>query len=334
MNDRVQVSEEWIRIDGAQVLLRQHGVGEPVLLINGIGSHTGMWAPAEDSWASRRLISFDAPGVGRSPNRIPPPTIAGIAELARGVLDHLGLDQVDVVGYSLGGAVAQTLAWRHPDRVRRLVLAATSTGSGAVTGKWASIVHILSPMRYYSQAYFELTIGAMAGGQARHDPSFVYRHGVLRRMHRPNIWGYYEQVLALGLWSSLPWLSQIAAPTLVVTGDDDPLVPSANSYLLARRIPQAKLVVSPGDGHLFLFDTGSPMLGAIHEFLTAPSLTASRTWTGAKTVTEAQERAALDSTPPGMWPFGLNSAAFRILVDHSEGLRIWATPNATSGRDA
>lgn len=332
---RIAVTEEWVPIDGSDVLVRQHGDGDPVLLINGIGSHTGMWAPVEQKWSSHRVISFDAPGVGRSPNRVPPTSIPGIAEVARGVLDHVGVDRADVVGYSLGGAVAQTLARRHPERVARLVLAGTTTGAGAVTGSWNSVVHVLSPMRYYSQAYFELTIGSMAGGQARHNPQFVYRHGKLRREHRPNVWGYYEQVVALMWWSSLHWLSEIEAPTLVVTGDDDPLVPSVNSYILASRIPEARLVVSPDDGHLFLFDTESPMLPVIQEFLSAPTHETSRTWSEAQTVTPEEERALIDATPPGLFPLGMQSAVYRRLVDQFKALAASATiPSFPSREDA
>lgn len=307
--------EEWIKLRGSRILVRSQGEGEPVLLINGVGSHTGMWRPIESCWQNRRVISFDAPGVGRSPNRLAPTTIKDISEIAVAVLDHLGLEQSDVLGYSLGGTVAQTLALHHPDRVRRLVLTATSVGLGLVPGRWSSVFHLYNPMRYYSKLYYEWTIGPMAGGQARNDPMFIERHGELRRLHRPNLLGYYTQMAAISSFSSLRWLKDVQVPTLVVTGDDDPLIPPVNSYLLARRIPEARLLVSPDDGHLILFDSQSPALAQIHEFLDAADLAESTTWTQALDVTEDEEEGALSRTVAGSFPYGVLHASYRWLVD-------------------
>ena len=308
-------SEDWVKLRGSKILVRSQGRGEPVLLINGVGSHTGMWRPIESRWRNRRVISFDAPGVGRSPNRVAPTTIKDISEIALAVLDHLGIEQCDVLGYSLGGTVAQTLALNHPRRIRRMVLAATSVGIGLVPGRWSSVIHLYNPMRYYSKLYYEWTIGPMAGGQARNDPMFIERHGELRRMHRPNLLGYYTQMAAISSFSSLSWLKDIEVPTLVVTGDDDPLIPPVNSYLLARRIPEARLLVSPDDGHLILFDSESPALTQIHEFLEAADLAESTTWSSALDVTEEDEEGALSRTVAGSFPFGVYHAAYRWLVD-------------------
>lgn len=264
--------ESWVRAGGADVLVRDVGDGPPVLLINGVGSHTAMWGPVERQWPDLRLVQFDAPGVGGSSTPVVPASVTGIAAVAERLLDLLGLDRVDVVGYSFGGAVAQTLARRAPERVRRLVLVATLPGWGCLPGRWSSVIHLYNPLRYVSRTYYERTIGTMAGGQARHDPGFVARHSVERLADRPRVCGYYAQIAALSRWSSLAWLSEISVPTLVVSGGDDPLQPWANSAILARRIPQARLQVHPEDGHLMLFDDNSPALPAIHEFLTAPTL--------------------------------------------------------------
>jgi len=311
---RQQTLEDRVTLRGSKILVRSHGKGDPVLLINGVGSHTGMWRPIEDRWRDRQVISFDAPGVGRSPGRLVPTSIKGISEVALAVLDHLEIEQCDVLGYSLGGTVAQTLALNHPQRVRRLVLAATSCGYGLVPGRWSSVVHLYNPLRYYSKLYYQTTIGPMAGGQARNDPMFIERHGQLRRTHRPNVLGYYMQMAAISSWSSLGWLKDIQVPTLVVTGDDDPLIPPVNSYLLARRIPEARLLVSPGDGHLILFDSESPALARILEFLQADLLSDSATWGEALEVTEGDEKSALSQTAPGSFPFGLCHSAYRRLA--------------------
>jgi poly(3-hydroxyoctanoate) depolymerase len=303
--------EMWVQAAGGRVLVRRTGTGSPLLLIPGLGSHTGLWSPAERVWRDLDVISFDAPGAGRSPGRIPPPSVNGLARLAEELLDELGLDRVDVLGYSLGGTVAQTLARRAPERVRRLVLAATAPGWGCVPGRWQAMIHLYNPLRYFSRTHYEKTIGAMAGGQARTDASFIARHGTERLVDPPSLVGYYSQLLAAATWSSIGWLSEISAPTLVVAGGDDPLLPPVNSVMLAHRIPRARLQLHPGEGHLMLFDDASPALGAVYDFLTAPTLDDSRVWREAQVVTPADEREAVRTTSRGMFPWGLASAAYR-----------------------
>lgn len=305
-----QGADAWMDVGRSRVLIRDIGDGPPVLLINGLGSHTTMWGPIERQWSDLRLVSFDAPGVGRSATRVPPPSIPGIADVAVRLLDHLRLQRVDVLGYSLGGAVAQTLAVRAPERVRRLVLVATLPGWGCVPGRWSSLIHVYNPWRYFSGRYYSRTIGTMAGGQAR-NPDFAARHSAERLATRPNILGYYAQIAALSSWSSLSWLHRITAPTLVVTGDDDPLQPMANSAMLARRIPEARLSVHPEEGHLLLFDDHSPALPCIHEFLAAPAIDCSTTWQQARVVDADLEQELISAAPAGLFPWGLASATYR-----------------------
>jgi poly(3-hydroxyoctanoate) depolymerase len=309
----VTARESWVDAAGCRVLVRQIGNGTPTLLIQGLGCNTKMWAPVERAWPQLRLVSFDAPGAGRSPNRIPPPSITRLARLAAGLLDSLGLHRVDVVGYSFGGTVAQALARLAPQRVRRLVLVATAPGWGCVPGGWASMIHLCNPLRYYSSTYYQRTIGVMAGGQARDDPGFVARHAVDRLAGKPPLAGYYSQLAAASSWSSLSWLHEVAAPTLVVAGGDDRLLPPVNSVILARRIRTARLQVYPTEGHLMLFDESSPALPGIAEFLTMPTLDESLSWRDARTVTRSDEEAAVRGTRRGLFPWGLASAAYRSL---------------------
>ena len=257
-----------MRVDGSTLHVHDVGDGDPVLLINGIGAHLGMWNPMRTALAGMRVISFDAPGTGRSPTPPIPLGMEALARLAIGVLDELEIEQADVLGYSFGGAVAQRLARRAPERVRRLVLAATTPGWGGVPGSLATLAQMSTPLRYYSREYYEATIGDLMGGRARHDDEFVRLHGERRRDHPPGVLGYTWQLAALaGDPGSLPWLHRIETPTLVVTGDDDPVMPVANSRLLAAKLPHARLLVLPGEGHLMLLDPDSGALPAIRAFL-------------------------------------------------------------------
>lgn len=307
----MSVEERRRQVGGLALNVRDVGEGPPLLLINGLGAHTAMWAPVERRLTGLRLISYDSPGVGDSPAAFPPPSIPMLADLVARLLDELGLSRVDVLGYSFGGAVAQQFAFRHADRVRRLVLTATLPGRGALLGEWKSLTHAYNPLRYYSRSYYERSIGDLAGGQARWNEAFRRRHGSERQAKRPHPVSYYAQIAALSPWSSLPWLDRIPAPTLVVTGDDDPLVPAANSFLLASRLRRARLVLVPGEGHLLLFDDDGGAHGPISEFLLAPSAAQSRTWADAIDVDADAAAAAVRERGLKPVPWGIMHSIFR-----------------------
>ena len=225
-----------------------------------------MWEPFA-RLLERELIAFDAPGTGRSQR---PPSRCGCAR-SRGscgeLLDVLGHERVDALGYSFGGALVQELAHRAPERVRRLVLCATAPGLGGVPPKPVAGLMLLTPARYYHPALLgSRSRTSPAGGRAR-DPSALRRAGRRAPGAPPSPLGYAFQLYATAGWTSLPWLHRLRQPTLVVAGDDDPVVPLANARLLARRIPDAHLHVVRGGGHLFLLDQPDDAAPQITAFL-------------------------------------------------------------------
>ena len=118
-----------LRVGRSELRVAARGEGStPLLLINGIGAHLDMWEPFARLLGDRRVIAFDLPGCGESPRSSRPVRMPGLARLVRDLLDALGETQADVLGYSFGGALAQELAHRYPDRVRRLILCGTSPG--------------------------------------------------------------------------------------------------------------------------------------------------------------------------------------------------------------
>src|SRR5436190_11915246 len=136
---------------GHRVHVKVTGQGHPpLLLITGLGGSTDMWTPFAQQFQHRCVIRFDVPGMGLSSAPSAPISVASVADLAVAVLDDLGVACADVVGYSYGGAVAQQLAFTYPERVCRLVLAATNCGLGAVPGSYAAMVSLSTPLRYYS----------------------------------------------------------------------------------------------------------------------------------------------------------------------------------------
>jgi pimeloyl-ACP methyl ester carboxylesterase len=257
-----------VDVEGIRLHVEESGDGPPLLLINGIGAHAGMWKPLREALPGPRLIAFDAPGTGRSATPPIPLSLEALARVAEGVLDELGVERADVLGYSFGGAVAQRLARRTPERVRRLVLAATTPGWGGVPGSLRTLARMSTPLRYYWRSYYESIAGDLMGGRLRRDEAFVRRLGEDRLANPPDPLGYAWQLAALSTdVGSLPWLHRVTQPTLVVTGDDDPVMPLANALLLAHRLPDARLLVAPGEGHLLLLDPDSRALPAIHDFV-------------------------------------------------------------------
>lgn len=290
------VREKTVVLDGMRVLVREIGEGPPVLLINGLGAHTAMWSPLEDALEGLRVLEFDAPGAGQSARPWRPVGVPRLARLATLVLDHFGVERADVLGYSMGGIVTQQLAADFPERVRRIVLVATSPGLGGMLGDAKAMLNIVTPLRYLSPQLYTSTIASLAGGRARNDREWVARQGTLRLRHAPSMHGYMGQLASLTGWSGLPLLADIKQPTLVVTGDDDPLTPVVNAMMLAHLLPNGRLLVCRGEGHLLLMDSDSVCLEPIREFLAAASLDDAPAWDEANEVPTDDLRVALAGT--------------------------------------
>jgi pimeloyl-ACP methyl ester carboxylesterase len=303
--------ERTVAIDGVSIHMREVGEGPPVLLVNGLGAHTAMWRVLETALRGFRLIEFDAPGTGLSATPMLPLGASGLARLAAGVLDAAGVQRADVLGYSMGGIVTQQLAMDAPDRVRRIVLVATSCGLGSVPSDLMAMLNIATPLRFMSQRFYDRTIGGMVGGRARHDTEWVRQHGALRLRHAPSVRGYFGQLLGMTGWSSLSKLSRIPHPALVVGGEDDPLSPPANALLLARGLPQARALIAAGEGHLLLMDADSITHEAIRRFLAAPSLPKEPVWRDGWIVADEDVRAAIPPARRQAQPLGAIGALAR-----------------------
>jgi pimeloyl-ACP methyl ester carboxylesterase len=286
-------TEERVAFGREQILVREVGEGPPVLLINGIGAHTRMWGLMERTLTGFRVISFDAPGAGQSSTPCGVTSISRLAVLATEVLDHFGISRADVVGYSMGGIVLQQLCVDAPSRVRRAVLVSTTPGVGAVYGRTRDVLNVSTPVRFLSDRLYLRTVGSLLGGRARTDRDWVAEHLPVRLLHKPGLLGYSQQILALATWSGLGLLERIHHPVLVMVGDDDPLAPVANSMLMAHLLPDARLYVLPGEGHLMPLDENSATPGLIRDFLAAPDHTSASGWARGEVVSAADLDSAL-----------------------------------------
>jgi poly(3-hydroxyalkanoate) depolymerase len=236
----------------------------PLLMFNGIGANIELLEPFLDALAGPAAIIFDVPGVGGSPAPRLPYRPSTLARLSAQLLDQLEYAQVDVLGVSWGGALAQQFAYQQRARCRRLVLAATSPGHLMVPGKPTVLLKLATPRRYRDPDYMKRVAGDIYGGALRGSSELVRKH--LRHVRWSSDYGYYLQLLAGFGWSSLPWLHALAQPTLVMAGTDDPIVPVANGRILASLIPDARLVTID-DGHLFLVTSARESAATIAEFL-------------------------------------------------------------------
>jgi len=236
----------------------------PLLLFNGIGANIELVEPFLDALDGPEAIVFDVPGVGGSPAPQLPYRPSTLARLSARLLDQLGHAEVDVLGVSWGGALAQQFAFQQGRRCRRLVLAATSPGHLMVPGKLTVLLKMATPRRYKDPDYMRRIAGDIYGGAMRRSPELARAH--LRHVRWSSDYGYYLQLAAGFGWTSLPWLRLLPQPTLVMAGTDDPIVPLANGRILARLIPQARLVTID-DGHLFLVTSAGESAAIIADFL-------------------------------------------------------------------
>lgn len=312
-SDTGAATEQWIRFGRERILVRELGAGPPVLLINGIGAHTRMWGLMERTLSGSRVISFDAPGAGRSSTPLGVTSVRSLAQLSVQVLDHFEVERADAIGYSMGGIVLQQLLADHPARVRRAVLVGTSPGIGAVYGPALSMLNVSTPVRFLSDRLYARSVGAMVGGRARTDRQWVDDHLPVRLLHRPSLTGYSRQVASLATWSGLPLLGRIRHPVLVLAGDDDPLTPVANAKILAHLLPNARLHVVPGEGHLMPLDDASAAPPMMRDFFYAADLDQAPVWQQGRKVDAAELHEALTGKRLQLqpWPWGAVSTLQR-----------------------
>ncbi len=260
----------------------EHGCGDPLLLIMGLAADSTAWMFQVPAFAERyRTIVFDNRGVGRSAKPPGPYSIHQMADDAAGLLDVLGIARAHVVGVSMGGMIAQELTLRHPERVRALVLACTYPEpdadieqrrqfslrqfGGTVTAEGETRIDLaaLDPMMFlqhmlpmvFNQSFIDTELPKLIQ---------VFSGALQYGFSMEAILGQVEAVMS---HKATDRLHQIKAPTLVITGDADRLIPPANSDVIARHVPNARLVKVPGGSHGFNFETPDVFNRHVLDFL-------------------------------------------------------------------
>jgi pimeloyl-ACP methyl ester carboxylesterase len=263
----------FIDSQGARIYWDERSVGEPVLLIMGLGYPSDMW------WRTRpvldghyRTIVLDNRGSGRSDVPPGPYPIPQMAADAVAVLDAAGVEGAHVFGISMGGMIAQEFALNHPARLRGLVLGCTMCGlAHSVPGDPETLAALqLKPSEPLAAQVERLLAAccakpflASAKGQAvlKERVAEVMNYAITPPHTYQLHWG------AVGGFDTFDRLPQIKAPTLVITGTSDLLVPDANSDIIKQRIPGARIHKLQGAGHVFFWEAPEDTAAVVTKFL-------------------------------------------------------------------
>jgi 3-oxoadipate enol-lactonase len=256
----------FLQNQGAKIYWDEQGSGDPILLIMGLGYPSYLWHRTRPALKERyRTIALDNRGSGQSDAPAGPYTIAMMASDAAAALDAAGVERAHVFGLSMGGMIAQEFALQYPARVRSLILGCTAPGGPNAVRAEKRVTEIL------------MGIGLGPEEHARAMRPYVYDSSTplerieedlaIRRKWFPKPEAYKAQLQGIYEWESYSRLQKIVAPTLVIHGETDQLVPVGNGALIARRIDGAQLVKLPRASHIFTTDQPEPSRKAVMEFL-------------------------------------------------------------------
>ena len=242
------------------------GKRTPLLFFNGIGANLEIAQVFADTFTGRDIITFDMPGVGGSPDPVLPYRPWWVARAAKQILLENGYDKVDVLGVSWGGGPAQQFAWQNKKMTRNLVLCATTTGVTMVPGNPKALSKMMSPRRYIDRDFLKKNFETLYGDATEGADEFAIN------MVPPSVKGYLYQLSAMIGWSSLPFIRRIKAKSLVIMGDNDHIVPVINGGILKYFLPNARLKIIKGAGHLFMITRRAETIEIIREFFGEPEV--------------------------------------------------------------
>ena len=265
-------SFEKLKVDGAQIAYRRIGHGRPLVVLNGFAATSADWNPSfiDRLASSNQLFLLDNRGVGRSTNNGQPFDIAKLADDAARVIEMLGIERVNVLGWSMGGFIAQTLALRQPGRITKLILLSTDPGGSdadlASAAVWSQLIDMSGTPHQQARRLLSLLFPSDVAES-------IYREfgdivAAARAQLSPDL--VNRQVAAMDAWHSIGMgnrLRQTNVPVLIATGTGDIVIPPSNALKLVNAIPGAWLAQFNGGGHAFMAQYPRPLADLINSFL-------------------------------------------------------------------
>jgi len=261
-----------IKVNGIRLYYEIHGQGFPFLLIRGLGSNADHWYEQVPAFSAHyQVIVFDNRGIGRSDAGEGDFTISTMAADIKGLMDGLGLRKAHILGVSLGGLVAQEMALAYPQRVQGLVLGVTACGGPHVVRRPEARYNV-APEKMFtgSQADARQALSALFAEKTLKDNfEKVERYLATSRRYPPTPEVLMQQRKAAETYDAFDDLPRITAHTLVLAGSDDARLPPENSRILSQRIPNAKLHIIEGGGHMVMLEQPRLANQIILDFLKA-----------------------------------------------------------------
>ena len=262
-----------LSVNGTDLFYERRGDGEPLLLIQGMAGHSLHWGEAFLCALERdfELILYDHRGLGRSAPHDGELTIASLADDAAALLDGLELDSAHVLGISMGGMVAQELALAHPGRLRTLTLGATYCGGAGARFTDEGVVNALAGAILSGDVQRRVR----TGWEFNVSPPFANADGNFERftevaaLYPVELPMIFSQLQAIMGHDTNARLRDITTPTLVIHGTADQMLPAVNGELVASLIPEARLELLDGVGHLFFWEQPERAAQLIREHVAA-----------------------------------------------------------------
>ena len=264
-------AERVVRINGINIAFRQQGEGPPLVLIMGYRLNSAAWPEKLVQGLAKdfTVITFDNRGTGRTDKPLTGYALANMARDIAGLLDEIGIESTHVLGYSMGGAIAQEFTRQFAHRVTGLILCATMCGGPRATYAEASVVRVMRDLdglsaEQIARRIWEVTYapGYLRENRGLAEDQMRRETALPTPLHAADL-----QFQAFAEFDGSKALSQIRCPTLVLTGDLDRLIRPENSRMLAQLIPGAKLLVIPGGGHRVLWESVEECTDLITGFL-------------------------------------------------------------------
>jgi len=258
----------FVENQGTEVYWDEQGQGAPVLLIMGLGYTSVMWHRTRPLLSQHfRTVAFDNRGAGRSDVPPGPYSIATMASDAAAVLDAASVASAHVLGVSMGGLIAQEFALQYPARTRSLILGCTSPNGPLAVRAESKVADLLLARGMTLEQARQAILPYIYDADTPREK--IEQDVKIRQPWLPSTEGYTAQLQAILAWEGYSRIAQIKAPTLVIHGKSDALVPPANGELIARRIPGARLVVLDHASHIFLTDQAAAAEKEILDFLSS-----------------------------------------------------------------